>query len=131
MELHENDAERRRGPAAPLMPRALSPAALADRQETFRGFGNGLALAFELAMVPFLFGLGGYALDRWLGTRPVLMVIFALVAIVGLFIRAWYEYEQEMQAHDAAGPWARVAAPVSPPTVAGEARGSEPEARPL
>jgi F0F1-type ATP synthase assembly protein I len=86
--------------------RVLTPAALLARQDTFRGFGDGLAMAFELAMVPFIFGFGGYALDRWLGTWPWFMILFALLAIVGLFVRSWYEYEQRMQALEANAPWA-------------------------
>lgn len=113
MKLSENEAEASSGGPASYLRRALSPAELVARQETFSGFGNGLALAFELAMVPFLFGLGGWVLDRWLGTAPLLMIVFALVAIVGLFVRTWYDYEQRMQAHDAAGPWAK---PVASPT---------------
>lgn len=114
MELSEREADGTRSRPAGLR-RALSPAELVARQETFSGFGNGLALAFELAMVPFLFGLGGWALDRWLDTSPIFLILLALLAIVGLFARTWYDYEQRMKVHDAAGPWAKhVVAPAPP-----------------
>ena len=114
MELRDRGAGTSDDLAAPPGLRALSPAALLARQETFRGFGDGLALAFELAMVPFVFGFGGYALDGWLGTRPWLMIVFTLLAVVGLFVRSWYEYEQRMQALEADAPWAaRKAAPAT------------------
>jgi F0F1-type ATP synthase assembly protein I len=85
----------------------LSPAALAARQETFKGFGDGLALAFELALTPLIFGLIGYGLDRWLGLLPVLTVVLVLLCIVGLSMRMWFEYDAQMKVHEAAGPWAR------------------------
>jgi F0F1-type ATP synthase assembly protein I len=133
---------------APARPgqRVLTPAALLARQDTFRGFGDGLAMAFELAMVPFIFGFGGYALDGWLGTWPWFMILFALLAIVGLFVRSWYEYEQRMQALEADAPWAAgrkaatsaqpspqavpPAAP-APPATQGEGGQGDPESRHL
>lgn len=89
---------------------------LVERQELYNGFGNGLALAFELALVPTIFGLMGYGLDRWLGTLPIFLLVFVLVAVVGLSVRQWYSYDLRMKIHEAAGPWARAETPrnVSP-----------------
>jgi F0F1-type ATP synthase assembly protein I len=80
---------------------------LRDRRETYRGFGDGLARAFEIAMMPVLFGAGGWALDRWLGTTPLFIIITVLVAVIGLATRSYYTYVAEMQAHDAKAPWGR------------------------
>lgn len=114
MELNQHEAERSTGRPAGSLRRSLSPAELLARQETYNGFGNSLAVAFEMAMVPFLFGFAGWALDRWLGTAPVFMVVLALVAVVGLFVRAWYDYEQRMKAHEAAGVWGSAEARQAP-----------------
>jgi len=79
---------------------------LAARQDLYNGFGNGLALAFELALVPAIFGLMGYALDRWLGLLPVLTIAFVLLAVAGLSVRQFAAYTFSMKAHEAEGPWA-------------------------
>lgn len=80
-----------------------------ERQELYNGFGNGLALAFELALAPVIFGLMGYGLDRWLDTLPVFTIIGALLCVVGLGARQFYGYDAQMKVHEAAGPWARTA----------------------
>ena len=123
MELNKREADGTSGRAAGLR-RVLSPAELVARQETYSGFGNALAVAFELAMVPFLFGLGGWGLDRWLGTSPVFLIVLTLLAVVGLFARTWIEYEQRMQSHDAAAPWARRNPPATPSAPTGPDLGS-------
>ncbi|MDQ4131968.1 MAG: AtpZ/AtpI family protein [Actinomycetota bacterium] len=83
--------------------RPKSPMQLRD---TYFGFGEGFARAFELAVTPALFGLAGYGLDRWLGIVPVLTIVFSLWAVIGLSIRIWYGYVARMEKHEASGPWA-------------------------
>ena len=39
-------------------------------------------------------------------------IIFALVCIVGMFLKTMYTYQAMMQAHDAKSPWAKV--PLTP-----------------
>jgi len=80
---------------------------LRERRETYRGFGDGLARAFEIALTPVIFGAGGWALDRWLGTTPLFIIVTVLVAVVGLAVRAYYTYLAEMAVHDADAPWSR------------------------
>ena len=112
MELQDDDVDRG---AMPAGPRALSPADLRARQETYRGFGDTLAVSVELAVSPVIFGLVGYGLDRWLGIVPVLTIVLVLLCIAGLSVRMWFEYDARMKVHEAAGPWAR--AKVSGPRV--------------
>ena len=59
----------------------------------------GRGIEFALGIAIFL-GIG-YALDRWLGTRPVFMICFFLLGVVGQFAAMWYRYEEAMTAHDA------------------------------
>ena len=78
-----------------------------DRRQTWNGFGDGLARAFEIAVTPALFGAFGWLIDRWTATMPVLTILFFLFAVIGMLVRAWYGYDAEMRAHEEAAPWAR------------------------
>ena len=76
------------------------------QRDTYNGFGDTLARGFELAVTPAVFAAIGYGLDRWFGTVPVMMIVLLVFAIVGMFVRMWYGYDQEMKRHEAEGPWA-------------------------
>jgi hypothetical protein len=71
-----------------------------DRQELWSGFGDTMARALEFVITPFLFGLGGFGLDRVFGTEPVLMIALAVLAFVGLIVRWYYVYAEEMRRHE-------------------------------
>lgn len=58
-----------------------------------QGIENALAVAL-------LFGIG-YGLDRWLGTTPWLMIVFALLGAVGVFAKMKYRYDEQMAQHEA------------------------------
>lgn len=77
------------------------------RRATYQGFGDALAMAFELVFTPLVFALGGWFLDRWLGTTPVLLIVLVVLAVVGMGVRMYYGYDARMKVHEAAGPWAR------------------------
>jgi hypothetical protein len=77
-----------------------------DLRDTYNGFGDGLARAFEIAVTPIVFGAIGYGLDRLIGIVPILTIVFFVIALVGMFIRLWYEYDMKMKEHEAAAPWA-------------------------
>lgn len=71
-----------------------------ERLETYRGFGDTLARAFELVVTPLLFGLAGWALDGWLGLRPLLTIVLVVLAVIGMAARMYYSYDTEMRAHE-------------------------------
>lgn len=78
--------------------------------QTNSTFGDGLAVAFELVANPAIFGLIGFALDRWLGTSPLFVITLpsvALVTVVGLTI---WRYTTEMDRAEAERREARAAA---------------------
>jgi hypothetical protein len=77
-----------------------------DKRDLYNGFGDGLARAFEYAVTPAIFGVLGYFLDRAIGTFPVFTIGLALLCVVGMFLRTWYEYDATMREHEARSPWA-------------------------
>jgi F0F1-type ATP synthase assembly protein I len=55
-------------------------------------FGRGMEIALTVAL--FL-GLG-FALDRWLGTTPLFMIVLTVLALVGFFVSMKYRYDAAM-----------------------------------
>lgn len=133
MEQCDSEGKRRQGSDASRWRRALDPAELAERQDLYNGFGNGLALGFELAVTPAVFGAIGYGLDRWLGLLPVLTIVFVLLAVAGLSVRQFAAYTVRMKLHDTEGPWSPewvarpAAAPTAAPTAAGRTASAPPD----
>jgi hypothetical protein len=76
-----------------------------QRRMTYTAASDGQNKAFEFAIIPGVFGLLGYGLDRWIGIIPVLTIVFVLVSFVGLGVRAWFTYDAQMKIHDANGVW--------------------------
>jgi F0F1-type ATP synthase assembly protein I len=72
-----------------------------EQRELWNGFGNALSRAIELVVTPLLFALGGYGLDRWLGTSPLFVIVLATLAFVGLAVKSYYVYREDMLAHEA------------------------------
>lgn len=62
---------------------------------------DALGMAIEIAMIMALFIGGGFALDRWIGTLPLFMVIGSVLGAVGLFTKHKYHYDQKMEALEA------------------------------
>jgi F0F1-type ATP synthase assembly protein I len=62
---------------------------------------DALGMAMEIAIIMVIFVAGGFALDRWLGTLPVFMIVGTVLGSVGLFTKHKYRYDQKMDAYDA------------------------------
>ena len=60
---------------------------------------DGLVRAVELVVTPLLFAGAGLLADRWLGTTPVLTVLFGVLALVGKVLAEWYRYGAQMDRH--------------------------------
>lgn len=88
-------------------PLTSPPVDLRARRELNQGFGEALSRAFELAVTPVVFGFFGYLIDMRLGTSPIFMLVLALFAVVGSFVKLWYAYDGAMKARDAEAPWGR------------------------
>ena len=77
------------------------------QRELFNGFGDGLALAFQIALTPAIFGGLGYLIDRHFDRTPLFTIAFFAFAMIGLFISMWARYEQKMKDEDAKQVWSR------------------------
>jgi F0F1-type ATP synthase assembly protein I len=72
-----------------------------------RGLGDGFSLAVEFVAVPLILALVGFGLDSWLGTTPVLTVVFGVVGFVGCILRTYYAYLARMEYEEEGKPWTR------------------------
>jgi F0F1-type ATP synthase assembly protein I len=77
----------------------------AERRELYNGFGDGLALAFQIALTPVIFGGLGYLIDRWIDKVPLFTIVLFLVSMIGVFLSQWLQYEYRMQQADAKAVW--------------------------
>ena len=78
-----------------------------ERRDLNQGFGASLNNAFEIAVVPVIFGGLGWLLDSALGTRMVLTAVFAVFGLTGTFVKLYYAYSRRMLRLEQAGPWNR------------------------
>jgi F0F1-type ATP synthase assembly protein I len=78
---------------------------------------DGLGRGAEFAMLVLLFLGIGYAMDHWLDTKPVFMIVWFSIAVIGQFISMWYQYNgqmEQLEAERSAQTQARVTNPQAP-----------------
>ena len=80
---------------------------LKDRQATWQGFSDALAMAVEFVATPLLFALLGFWLDRVFGTGPILAIVLGLVGLLGVVLRTYYWYQADMAREGEGKPWKR------------------------
>jgi F0F1-type ATP synthase assembly protein I len=80
---------------------------LRDRQATYNGFGNALSTAVEIVVTPLVFGVLGWLIDRAVGTTPLFAVVLGLFAVIGLAVRLYYRYRDDMARAEEGKPWTR------------------------
>ena len=80
---------------------------LRERREMMNGLGDGLSVAFEVALTPALFGAIGYGIDRWLGVVPLFTIGLLIFGAIGVFVKMWFTYDHRMKAQEAEGVWAQ------------------------
>jgi hypothetical protein len=71
---------------------------LPDLKSHDRGFGDGLSAAFELVVTPAIFGVGGFFLDRVLGTVPVFTLVLSVVVLIYMVWKFWAQYMRDSEA---------------------------------
>lgn len=74
---------------------------LLHKRAMANGFGNAMGTATELALLPGIFGALGWAIDGWLGTGHLFLIVFLVFAFAGMLARAWLGYDKEMREHEA------------------------------
>jgi F0F1-type ATP synthase assembly protein I len=62
---------------------------------------------YELVFSPLILALIGFGLDKVFGTLPLFTVAFAVLGLVGVVVKIYFQYRTEMERHEASGPWAR------------------------
>ena len=68
---------------------------------------NRSAGGYELVFSPLILALIGFGIDKLFGTVPLFTVLFAVLGLIGVVVKIYYNYRAEMEAHEAEGPWAR------------------------
>jgi F0F1-type ATP synthase assembly protein I len=76
---------------------------------------DALGIAIEFALITAVFFGVGWLIDNWVGTVPVFMIVFTVLAAVGLFTKSKYRYDAKMDRLDAERR-GRSAAPVATPS---------------
>ncbi|HEY0519113.1 MAG TPA: AtpZ/AtpI family protein [Ilumatobacteraceae bacterium] len=66
-----------------------------------KGTDDKIGKGIDVALVTLVFLGIGYALDRWLGTKPVFMVSLVMLGLIGEFVRFWYDYDARMKVLEA------------------------------
>ena len=80
---------------------------LKDRQATWQGFSDALAMAVEFVATPLLCALLGFWLDGVFGTGPILAIVLGLVGLLGVVLRTYYWYQADMAREEEGKPWKR------------------------
>jgi F0F1-type ATP synthase assembly protein I len=68
---------------------------------TNTGTDDKIGKGIDVALVTLTFLGIGYALDRWLGTKPLFMVGLVVIGLIGEFLRFWYDYDARMKVLEA------------------------------
>lgn len=72
-----------------------------DATRINRGTDDKIGKGIDVALVTLAFLGIGYAVDRWLGTKPLFMCILVVLALIGEFVRFWYDYDARMKVLEA------------------------------
>lgn len=68
---------------------------------TVKSSSDKLGIGIDVALVTLVFLGLGYVLDRWLDTKPIFMVVLVCLALIGEFVRFWYDYDARMKVLEA------------------------------
>ena len=61
--------------------------------------------SYELVFSSVLLALIGLGLDRWLGTLPLFVTIFAVLGFAGACVKLYYGYKVEVERQEQGAPW--------------------------
>jgi F0F1-type ATP synthase assembly protein I len=80
---------------------------LRAKQQLNRGYSDGLARGMEVVATPLLLGTLGWLLDGWIGTSPILALVFGSFGAAGIFVKLKLGYDKQMDQAEAGKPWKR------------------------
>jgi F0F1-type ATP synthase assembly protein I len=86
---------------------SLPTVELRDRQATWQGFGDALALGIEMVLTPLLFAAVGWWLDGRFGTGPLLALLLGLLGLAGEAMHVYYTYRAGIARAEEGKPWTR------------------------
>jgi F0F1-type ATP synthase assembly protein I len=66
---------------------------IAHAQQSGQTLGRGM----DFALVVLVFLGVGWAMDSWLHTRPAFIIALVVIAVVGQFVKMYYEYTATMR----------------------------------
>jgi len=72
----------------------------------YQGFGDANTRAFELVLVPLIFGFVGFLIGSAVGLVLPLTLAFGIFGLVGAMVKAYYEYKAAMAKAEEGKPWA-------------------------
>jgi F0F1-type ATP synthase assembly protein I len=76
-----------------------------DQRDTWHGFSNALSRSFEMVATTVIFVLAGLWIDDRAGTKPLFTVVLGLLAVIGLGLRAYYTYMDQVHRDEEGKPW--------------------------
>ena len=79
----------------------MKPPLPTDRARRNTTTDTKIGKGIDVALVTLVFLGVGYMLDRWLGTKPVFTIILVVLALIGEFVRFWYDYDARMKVLEA------------------------------
>jgi F0F1-type ATP synthase assembly protein I len=62
--------------------------------------GTPVSNGAELAVGLLVFFLIGFLLDMWLDTQPIFMIVLSVFSILGMGVRTYYAYNEQMKLHE-------------------------------
>lgn len=77
---------------------------MANPAKALEGADDGITAAFELVLTPALFAFFGWLVDRWLGTTPLFILLFAGIVVTYEIWKLWYGYTERMKTYEQALP---------------------------
>jgi F0F1-type ATP synthase assembly protein I len=82
---------------APPVKLVPSQEKIAEASRSDQTLGKGM----DFALVVLVFLGIGWGIDSWLDTRPAFMIGLVVFAVVGQFIKMYYDYKLAMETHEA------------------------------
>ena len=84
----------------------MAPAPHDDQPPDAKGYGQGYAyfgMALNFTVAILLFGAGGWFLDGWLNTKPLLTILGAFVGGFAGFMSIYYRVKRDTAANKGGG----------------------------